>query len=294
MAEVEHPWAGRRAALRGHIARARSFRHDIDRYVVKNAAEIAGREGLTRARVSQLFRLLKLALEVLADLEDEDGVGPVPREVELRKLAGVKSPELQLAQYQRLCGAEAAGRAPRRGATRGRPPQRGLQHLFERARRYHAALEAGTFESLEELGRSEGVTGRRIAHLLQLLQLDLEIIEVVDVPADQLRCGRWNCWPGLRPSSRSEVGTSFTTTACSRQRPGCAERSCHRLPWWSGTRCCPRRPRAGLGSRGGCPGLTSSRGCSPSMASRVASADGRCVCTRWCRGCGRSGTCWRA
>lgn len=189
MAEAKDPWAGRRAALRGHIARARSFRHDIDRYVVKNAAEIAGREGLTRARVSQLFRLLKLAPEVLADLEDEDGVGPVPREVELRKLAGVKSPERQLAQYQRLCGVEAAGRAPGRGATRGRPPQKGLQHLFERARRYHATMEVGAFESLEELGRAEGVTGARIRQILLLLQLEPEIIAAVDVPVEVLPKG---------------------------------------------------------------------------------------------------------
>jgi len=189
VAEVEDPWAGRRASLRGHIARARSFRHDIDRYVVKNAAEIATREELTRARVSQLFRLLKLAPKVLADLEDEEGVGPVPREVELRKLAGVKSPERQWAQYQRLCGAEAAGRAPRRGATRGRPQQKGLQHLFTRARRYHAAMEAGQFESLEALGRAEGVTGARIRQILLLLQLEPEIIAAVDVPAAELPKG---------------------------------------------------------------------------------------------------------
>jgi len=157
--------------------------------VVKNAAEIATREELTRARVSQLFRLLKLAPKVLADLEDEEGVGPVPREVELRKLAGVKSPERQWAQYQRLCGAEAAGRAPRRGATRGRPQQKGLQHLFTRARRYHAAMEAGQFESLEALGRAEGVTGARIRQILLLLQLEPEIIAAVDVPAAELPKG---------------------------------------------------------------------------------------------------------
>ena len=187
--EPEDPWASRRAAMRGHIARARSFQSRIDRAVVRNAAELAGLEGLTRARVSQLLRLLKLAPGVLADLEEVEGTGPVPTEAALRKLAGMKTPERQLAQYQALCGAEAALRAPRPGATRGRPPQRGLQHLFERARRYHAAMDAGEYRSLEDLGRAEGVTGRRIAHLLQLLQLDLEIIEAVDVPADQLPNG---------------------------------------------------------------------------------------------------------
>ena len=156
---------------------------------MRNAAELAGREGLTRARVSQLLRLLQLAPQVLADLEDPEGTGPVPTEAALRKLAGVKTPERQFAQYHRLCAAEAAGRAPRRGATRARPPQRGLQHLFERARRYHAAMEAGEYRSLEELGRAEGVTGRRIAQILQLLQLEPEIIEAVDVPAEELPKG---------------------------------------------------------------------------------------------------------
>ena len=186
----EDPWACRRAALRGHLARARSFRSMIDRAVVANAAEIAAREELTRARVSQLLRLLDLAPDVLADLEDPEGTGAVPAEAILRKLAGIKSPERQSAEYRRLCAAEAASRAPRSGTpSKGRPPQRGLQHLFERARRYHALLESGEARSLEDLGRAEGVTGRRISQILRLLQLAPEIIEAVDVPAEELPAG---------------------------------------------------------------------------------------------------------
>lgn len=143
--------------------------------------------------MSQLLRLLHLAPEVLADLDDLEGTGAVPTELELRKLAGIKTPERQAAEYRRLCAAEAEARAPRRAPRvtkpKGRPPQRGLQHLFERARRYHAVLEAGEVRSLEDLGRAEGVTGRRISQILSLLQLAPEIIEAVDVPADDLPDG---------------------------------------------------------------------------------------------------------
>ena len=188
--EPEAPWAGRRASLRGHIARARSFRSDIDRAVVKNAAEIATRESLTRARVSQLLRLLDLAPDILADLEDTAGTCWVPSEAALRKLAGIRTPERQVAEYRRLCAAEEASRASRKGRRgKGRPPQRGLQHLFERARRYHAMLESGEARSLEAIGRAEGVTGRRIAQIVALLQLAPEIIEAVDVPVEELPAG---------------------------------------------------------------------------------------------------------
>jgi len=47
-----------------------------------------------RARVCQLLKLLDLAPEVLADLDD--GVGPVPSEHKLRKLAGVRPVEKQV------------------------------------------------------------------------------------------------------------------------------------------------------------------------------------------------------
>jgi len=153
---------------------------------VDNAADLAAREGLTRARVSQLLRLLKLAPAILADLEDVEGTGPVPTEAALRKLAGTKTAERQVYEYRRLCGAEAAGRPPQAPVRRARPPQRGLQHLFERARRYHALLEAGEHRSLNALGRAEGVTGNRVAQVLRLLQLDPEIIAQVDVAPGEL------------------------------------------------------------------------------------------------------------
>lgn len=71
--------------------------------------------------MSQLLRLRKLCAEVLADLKDVDGTGTVPTEYELRKLAGIRTPERQAAEYRRLCGVE-AGRAP--SARPGRAPTR--------------------------------------------------------------------------------------------------------------------------------------------------------------------------
>jgi hypothetical protein len=161
----------------------------IDRAAVRNAAEIATREELTRARVCQLLRLLRLAPEVLTDLEDVEGTGSVPSESKLRKLAGLKTPERQVAEYQRLCAVEGGGQPTSGSRRRALPPRRGLQHLFERARRYHAMLESGEARSLEAIGRIEGVTGRRVTQIVSLLQLAPEIIAVVDVPADQLPVG---------------------------------------------------------------------------------------------------------
>jgi transcriptional regulator with XRE-family HTH domain len=158
--------------------------------VVKNAAEIAKREGLTRARVCQLMRLLRLAPSVLADLEDVEGTGSVPSEARLRKLAGLKTPERQVAEYERLCAVEAEARKVRGGRkAKARPPRRGLQHLFERARRYHAMLESGEARSLGEIGRAEGVSGVRIGQIVGLLHLAPEIIAAVDVPAKELPVG---------------------------------------------------------------------------------------------------------
>ena len=159
----------------------------IDGAVVRNAAEIARREEITRARVCQLLRLLQLAPEVLSDLEDVEGTGPVPSEARLRKLAGMKTPERQVAEYERLCAAERASSAPasrlRQG---GRPPQRGFQPLFDRARRYHAMLESGEARSLEAVGRGEGVTGVRIGQIVALLHLAPAIIDLVDLPVAEM------------------------------------------------------------------------------------------------------------
>jgi hypothetical protein len=177
----EDPWATRRRALRGHLQRARIFRERIDRGLIANAAAVATEEDLTRARVCQLLKLLDLAPEVLVDLKDEDGVGPVPSEHRLRKLAGVRPVDDQVERYRLLVE---AGIASRRDAT-GLPmcplPRQGFQHLFRRARRYYAMLKSGDAPSMESIARAEGISSTRVRHILMLLQLPPEMVEKVDV-----------------------------------------------------------------------------------------------------------------
>ena len=66
-----------------------------------NAAEVSRMEGLTRARVSQILGLLRLAPAILHDLEDQEGAGPVPTEGALRKLSMLPAAR-QPSQYGKL------------------------------------------------------------------------------------------------------------------------------------------------------------------------------------------------
>ena len=186
---AEDPWATRRRALRGHLRRARGFRERIDKGLVANAATVAAEEGLTRARVCQLMKLLDLAPDVLADLGDEGGVGPVPSEHKLRKLASVRPVENQGDRYRELCEAEGAGQKRGVASPKSPLPRRGFQHLFRRARRYHTMLESGEAPSMEAIAQREGISSTRVRQVLTLLQLPPEMVERVDVPAGELPNG---------------------------------------------------------------------------------------------------------
>jgi hypothetical protein len=177
----EDPWAARRRALRGHLRRARGFRERIDQGLVANAAAVAAEEGLTRARVCQLLKLLELAPEVLADLEGEAGGRPVPSEHQLRKLAGVRPVEGQVEGYRELVEAEWASRGEPTETRKPPLPRRGFQHLFRQARRYHAMLESGEAESMEAIARAEGISSTRVRQVLMLLQLPPAVVAQVDV-----------------------------------------------------------------------------------------------------------------
>jgi len=196
----EDPWATRRCALRGHLNRARSFRERIDQGLVANAAAVAAEEGLTRARVCQLLKLLDLAPEVLDDIGDAAGAGPVPSEHKLRKLAGVLPVEDQVEGYRELVEAEWASRGEPAGTRKPLLPRRGFQHLFRRARRYHAMLESGEATSMESIARAEGISSTRVRQVLMLLQLPPDVVEMVDVPASQLP-------PGLREKGLRELAS---------------------------------------------------------------------------------------
>ena len=55
------------------LTRARGWRRLIDTSAVKNAAALARRHGVTRARVSQLLSLLRLAPEILEYIDGLEG-----------------------------------------------------------------------------------------------------------------------------------------------------------------------------------------------------------------------------
>ena len=174
------PWAGRRAGLRHGIQRARQYQDELDRRLVDNAAALAAREGVTRARISQLLRLLRLAPAILAELDDEAIHGPAPAERDLRRLPDAGSEARQLAAYRQLCEQEAGklqtGKAKPRRAASGR----GLAHLFEKARAYHRALDTKQARSIAALGRAEGVSASRVGQVMVLLYLAPDIIERVE------------------------------------------------------------------------------------------------------------------
>ena len=177
--------------MRGHIARARDYQQRIDRGEVESASELARGEGITRARVCQLLRLLRLAPEVLADVESPDSEAPMVKEAVLRKLAGIEDETEQMETYRRLLAEEGVPRRPARHGARpeGRVRRRGLQHVFAQARRYAAMLESGDAGSYAAIGRQEGISGARVGQIVLLLHLDPDILTQVDVPAEELPAG---------------------------------------------------------------------------------------------------------
>lgn len=176
------PWAEALGRLRGHLARAREHRAWIDAEPGRLAADVARRDGLTRARVCQLASLLKLAPAILADLDATDRRGPVPTEDQLRAISRIADPAEQWARYAALVP---GGRAARPTAPKRQPPPaRSFQQDFERARRYRALWNSGEVVSLAEIGRREGIGGERVGQILNLLHLAPEIIAVLDVPPE--------------------------------------------------------------------------------------------------------------
>ena len=155
-----------------------------------NAAEVSRMEGLTRARVSQILGLLRLAPAILHDLEDQEGTGPVPTAGAMRKLSMLPAAR-QTSQYRTLIEAEEQRGRPKKKAnssarrSREHLPRRGFSHLLEQARRYQALLDGSEVRSLEEIAQREGISASRVGQVLGLLQLAPDIVDLVDRPADQ-------------------------------------------------------------------------------------------------------------
>jgi hypothetical protein len=174
------PWAGRLARVRATLARAKRLQDWIDAAPGRNKAEAARMEGVTRARVSQLFLLLKLVREIKADIERPGRTGKVPSEAELRQIA-LLDRSVQYERYRAMLGLDEPhdGRAERRAAkTQAR--NRGLQCHLARARELQALLETGRFASMADLARYAGMSGPRASQLLDLLGLHPEILAAID------------------------------------------------------------------------------------------------------------------
>ena len=146
-------------------------------------------EGLTRARVSQLYGLLRLHPAIIKDIEAPDGSGPVPTEGALRKLFMLPKAK-QVIRYKKLVQEEERQGRPKASGTahsHEHLPRRGFDHLLAQARRYQALLDAGEVRSLEEIARLQGVSASRVGQILGLLQLAPDIVDLVDRQEDDER-----------------------------------------------------------------------------------------------------------
>ncbi len=143
-------------------------------------------EGVSRARVCQLMRLLELAPEIQHDIDLVDSPAPIPTELVLRELSFVEDHAVQVGRYVELVAAEGA---PDSGRPSRRAHRKGFQHLFAEGRRMAAMLDAGDASSYEDLGRQVGLSGDRVGQLVRLAGLDPTIVAVLDVPVKKLPPG---------------------------------------------------------------------------------------------------------
>ena len=109
------PWSARLQKVRATLDRARRFEAWTLAGVGRTPADVARREKLTRARVSQILRLLKLAPEIIEDVERPGRTGRTLGELELRGLS-MKPRKDQVRQYRALLGLDESGRVTQDGA----------------------------------------------------------------------------------------------------------------------------------------------------------------------------------
>ena len=180
-AEVD-PWSSSLDRLRGHRERARAWYAPRVENPGLTVSELAKREGVAPARVSEAIGLLRLSPAIVADLERPDRCGPVPSVADLERLSRVRDRLAQVGRYRELCrDAGTTGNERRKGA----PRQKGFQHLLLPARRYQAWLDEGTHRSLTSIAEAEGITSGSVGRMLDLLALPPESLAVIDVPAER-------------------------------------------------------------------------------------------------------------
>ncbi|MEQ1502912.1 MAG: hypothetical protein ABMB14_11815 [Myxococcota bacterium] len=167
------PWAEPLKRSLATLDRARRMRAWIEAESGRKNVDVARKEGVTRARVSQLLLLLKLVPEIPEDLGRPGRTGKVPTEVELRQFA-VLDPAEQLGRYCQFLGIGGPVRAVKLERNRG------LERHLARARELRALIDSGRFESIADLARHAGMSGSRASQLLNLLELHPEILAAIE------------------------------------------------------------------------------------------------------------------
>ena len=145
------------------------------------------RRGASRARVTQVMRLLDLAPAIQDHIERDRSSGRGLAQTALRKIAMLDEHQDQVEAFEQALGEQPS--ASDRSQHRKAPRPRGFQHLFDRARRYRTMLDADPQLTLVALGKLEGITGTRVGQVLALLHLAPEIVAVLDVPVGEVPAG---------------------------------------------------------------------------------------------------------
>lgn len=110
---------------------------------------------------------------------------PVPSVADLRQIAKIRGGRQQVERYTALCATLAGDRDGSARLTK----QRGLQHLFQRARLWSDALASKRFRSISELARAEGAHPSSVGKVLDLLRMSDDVIAALDVEPDKLPPG---------------------------------------------------------------------------------------------------------
>ena len=103
-----------RPRIKDHLTLARQFLEMIDSGQVINAAELSRDQGITRARVSQVMSLLRLAPEIqdyIDNLDDHEGVRHLT-ERKMREVVKIEDAAGQVAQFEKIIGQRLPTRAP--------------------------------------------------------------------------------------------------------------------------------------------------------------------------------------
>ena len=177
------PWS----RVRAQLGRAREYQRCLDAGEVENRAALARAEDTSRARVTQVMRLLDLAPAIQGRIERDRSSGHGLAQTTLRKIAMLGDHQAQVEAFEQALGEQPS--SSDRSQHRKAPRPRGFQHLFDRARRYRAMLDAAPLLSLKALGELEGITGTRVGQVLALLHLAPEIVAVLDVPGGEVPAG---------------------------------------------------------------------------------------------------------